>query len=164
MKKLMAALLVLGVACVLPVSGAWAYQEEVGVMSDEIWKALHDMLGPGGIEREDRAKGEMLTAWKEDVVRRGHGRFEKWIKQTYRRRTQFRVRLMEKTYTTVIQINGSFGEQQLNGPSNSMWKSVKPQTEDYIQELDFFKAFMRQLSQNRAANPRPPLEDLSSES
>jgi hypothetical protein len=41
-----------------------------------------------------------------------------------------------------------------------MWQPVQPQSEDYILELDFFKAFLAQLNKNRLveaqSKPNPP--------
>jgi hypothetical protein len=141
-----------------------AYNEELGVMPDEIWKALHDMLGPNGIDREDTSKWVMTTAWKDDVVRHGRGRFKKYLKQSYERRYQFRITLFERQYSTVMQINGLFRERPYGAAPAVMWKSIQPQSEDYILELEFFKAFLAQLNKNRLeAAQKKPIPQSSAE-
>jgi hypothetical protein len=126
-----------------------AYQEEIGVMPDEIWKALHDLLGAGGIEREDAAKWEMDTAWKDDVVRRGRGFLKAFIKSRYDRRYRFHIRLAEKQYATVVFIRGIFREKPSNSHPSVQWQTIQPESEDYGAELEFFKSLIAQLSKNR---------------
>ncbi len=130
-----------------------AYHEEIGVMPDEIWKALHDLLGAGGIEREDAAKWEMDTAWKDDVVRRGRGFLKAFMKSRYDRRYRFRILLVEKQYATAVFIRGTFREKPINAHPSVQWQAIQPESEDYGLELEFFKALIAQLSKNRLTSP-----------
>ncbi len=135
-----------------------AYTDEIGVLPEEVWKAAKEMAGPGGIDREDREKWELVTKWKEDRVRRRRGLLKNYIHQTYDRRYKLKIHLEDKKLSTVVTITGTFEEKGFGAHRGTPWRSTDPEIEDLEVERRFFYKLLDQIKaqkQQSSSLPKP---------
>ncbi|MCB9800298.1 MAG: hypothetical protein H6757_06030 [Candidatus Omnitrophica bacterium] len=150
-----------GMAFLLTVSPAYAYTQKIITTPQEIWEAVRQVMEPHGIRKENSETWEIESKWIKDYARR-----EKKIlpdpiqikqlptvKQTVLRRYRMQVKLKDQSDGTQIKITGEYQEKPTGTPAATVsWKRIKPSTEDYELERQFFYEVLKQMGKNRTAS------------
>jgi len=128
---------------------AQAYTDEIELRLEEVWPEMKVFAERHGIHKIREDKHEFETNWMEDTVERTRKLLPVKnlgdIKKTVLRRYKFSVRLREIAGITKVEIRGKFQEQPRADRHVMNWKKVKPSTEDYYLEREFFFDFLEHL-------------------
>lgn len=131
-----------------------AYTDEIQASTEEIWKAVEDVLKPYGIRKVSVEEKRIETKWIQDRVLRSRRVLpigsKREIKQLFDRRYRILVQLDERPSSTQIAVKGRF---QIKSPENIPqlhWNTVlKPQLVDYEVEREMFYKILRRVEDSR---------------
>ena len=141
-------MMMVGMALV-PHTLVFGYTDEIELKTEEVWLAVKEVFKPYGFFKLDEEKRELRTQWIEDTVVRSRsllpfGGFKE-VRRTVNRRYQLSVKLKEIAGVVQVKINGKFQEQSREGRPQWTWRTVKPQSEDYDIERQYFFKILNHL-------------------
>ena len=143
-----------GLALFLGVGPLMAYTDKMAVETPEVWKAVQAVAAPYGVRKADSKKYEIETRWIQDLVVRSRGLWKKLgTGENMQRRYRVKIRLKEEPYATEVGIHGVFQERSYGSGPAIPWRNIKPESEDYAVERDFFFKILKQLETTRKQNP-----------
>ena len=125
-----------------------SYSDAIYVPQSEVWDAAKKVLGQKSFKKDDPKKGELETNWIEDQVVRRRGLLKKIASKVYGRRYRIKLNLKQEKELTHVDIEGVFQEKSLDSV-NSIWRKIKPESEDYEIERTLFKKILHQIEVNR---------------
>lgn len=150
MKKIVKTLLAFGLLSLMAFSPrGWAYVDQLQAPADEVWLAVHQTAVPLGIKKENEAKRELETKWKEDRVVRKDKLSRGIFKQSYKRRTRYKIFLTETDGLSEVSIKAKYQFKNPDAGINGLWKTFKPDSEDKEMERALFFQILRRVEENK---------------
>ncbi len=130
----------------------FAYHEEIGAGSEEVFKAALQALEPYGIRKQNAEKLTIETNWVEGSSDRTTSLYFTKIEKTLLRRTKFKVSFKSWPRYTEVDIRAEYQFKPLSSSERAPWRKMKPAFDDYSQERELFRKILSQIEYNR----RPP--------
>jgi len=155
MSRILFVLLILG-TLLSPQGDLFAYTDQIGVSRDEALEAARDVFAPYGIRRDDPEKGIVQSNWIQDhVTRKSQGLLKDIFHQKFDRRYRITYEITEEDYAAVVRVTGKFQQKPSSARPNLPWQRIRPSSEDYLIEKNFFDSLLAQLAHNKmqASNP-----------
>ncbi len=138
-------------------SRVYAYTQEIQAPVEEVWIAVKEAAASPGLDKVDEKDKVLETEWTEDRVVRMEQLMPFMKKaehpKTWERRYRLRVELIPVPEGTRVAVRGKF---QLKDPDlgvRGKWDNVKPESEDYDMERQFFFRALDILGQKRVEAP-----------
>ena len=149
MKNIRRTILVIGIFTTISSAEVWAYIDQVQAPADEVWLAVHQTGSSLGIKKENEAKRELETKWKEDRVVRANKLTRGFFKESYIRRTRYKILLTETGGLSEVSIKGKHQFKNPDAGIKALWKTFKPNSEDKEMERSLFFQILRRVEENK---------------
>ena len=128
---------------------AWAYHEEIGAGSKEVFIAALQALKPYGINQQDEEKLYIETDWVLGSSERTTSLYFTKIQKTLQRRTKFKVSFKAWPRYTEVDIRAEDQFKRASSSEKAPWRKMKPAFDDYSQERELFRKILSQIEFNR---------------
>jgi len=135
----------------------YAYTDDIQAESEELWQAVSDTFEIYGIHSQKPNKKVLTSHWIYDEVTRSRGLFKGIFRQNYDRRYRIKVTLIRADVKMIsVEVRGAFQERSTGTGPSIPWKLIKPNSEDYQVEREFFIKILNQLAHNKRKAAKPP--------
>ena len=104
----------------------------------------------------NEAKRELETKWKEDRVVRANKLTRGFFKESYIRRTRYKIFLTETGGLSEVSIKGKHQFKNPDAGIKALWKTFKPNSEDKEMERSLFFQILRRVEENKRKFLVPP--------
>ena len=131
----------------------WAYTDEINAKVEDVWKAAQEIFEPIGIHKKNEKKKTLESIWIQDDVVRSRGWLKKLDKQHFRRRYKIRGKFKQAYDFVKVEISLNVQDLPQSGVRENMWRSVKPDYQDYQIEKETFMKILMRVEEYRKQSP-----------
>ena len=136
-----------------PLPADAVYSEQIAASLPEVYEALQRVMSKTGIEKEDPARGVMVSRWQEDTVKRERQiPFSGSVSKSYARRYRITASLKQEGRFIRLEISAVFQYRPADAARTAPWRDLKNIPDERETEKNFFLQVLSEMAASRKSS------------